>query len=259
MDDTAVTEQPTDEAKPQILATVTALEPIDSLIEHPENPRRGSVSAIVDSIKAHGFYGYVMAQTSTRHVLIGNHRLRAAREVGLTEIPVMWADVDDDEARRLLLQDNRTGDLAGYDDAVLRGLLTSIQTTEAGLLGTGFNDSDLKAMFDAAGGIQHGDGSLLARTDVSVAEPVHQPTKGDHWILGAHHLFVADVITDWPTWSPALADGMLFVPYPGPYLALSERAERFPCVLVQPETYVAGHILDKWDAVHADAPAELVT
>lgn len=122
------------------------LTPLDKLTTHPENPRRGDVSAIADSIHAHGFYGTVVAQRSTGHVLAGNHRLMAARQEGLTELPVVWIDVDDDRARRILIADNRTSDLGSYDDALLIELLADLALSEQSLAGTGYTSDDLELL-----------------------------------------------------------------------------------------------------------------
>jgi hypothetical protein len=74
--------------------------PIGSLKPHPRNPRRGDVGAIQASIGHHGFYGAVVAQRSTRRILAGNHRWLAAQAAGLTEVPVAWVDVDDEQTQR---------------------------------------------------------------------------------------------------------------------------------------------------------------
>jgi len=115
------------------------------LIPHPDNPRRGDVKLIAESIEANGWYGTIVAQRSTGHVLAGNHRLLAAQQAGIETVPVYWVDVDDDAARRILLADNRTGDLAGYDNDQLAEVLA--QAAEfGGLGGTGWSDIDLEAL-----------------------------------------------------------------------------------------------------------------
>lgn len=106
---------------------------------HPENPRVGDVGAIKQSIEAHGFYGVIVAQESTGYVLAGNHRLKAAKELGLETVPVAFIDVDDDKARRILLADNRTADQGGYNDETLLDLLERLD----GLEGTGYTGDDL--------------------------------------------------------------------------------------------------------------------
>lgn len=127
---------------PRVVNAAVETVPLDQLRPHPENPRVGDVDAISDSLDAHGFYGVLVAQRSTGHVLAGNHRLLAARRRGLTELPVAWLDVDDDEARRILLADNRTADLATYDDSVLTALLTALEATDDGLSGTLYDEDD---------------------------------------------------------------------------------------------------------------------
>lgn len=123
---------------------------IDTLIEHPDNPRRGDEAAIDASMEAHGFYGAVIAQASTRQIIAGNHRSRVAARRGDTTIPVLWLDVDDDEARRLMLVDNRSNDQASYETDSLVGLLRDLETTERGLVGTGYNLSDLAILSSLA-------------------------------------------------------------------------------------------------------------
>lgn len=115
---------------------------VDELKPHPENPRRGDVDAIVESIKANGWYGTIVAQRSTGHVLAGNHRLEAARIVGIDTVPVYWVDVDDATATRVLLADNRVNDRASYDTQALVTLLSAVRDDD-NLLGTGWDDDDI--------------------------------------------------------------------------------------------------------------------
>lgn len=89
--------------------------PIDTIKPHPQNPREGDIGAIHTSITKNGFYGAIIVQKSTGHVLAGNHRLAAAQQAGATEIPAIIVDVDNETALKILLADNRTNDLASYD------------------------------------------------------------------------------------------------------------------------------------------------
>ena len=116
--------------------------PIGQLAQHPRNPREGDVGAIAESIRHNGFYGAVVAQRSTGHVLAGNHRIKAAHDVGMKEVPVLWVDVDDETALRILLADNRTNDLASYNEGALTELLTELADS-IGLQGTGYDGDDL--------------------------------------------------------------------------------------------------------------------
>jgi hypothetical protein len=125
------------------------LVPINEIKPHPRNPRAGDVDMIADSIEYHGFYGAVVVQRSTRYILAGNHRWKAAVRAGATEIPVIWVDCDDDEALRILLVDNRTNDLAAYDDEALNRLLAQILTESGHLDGTGYEPGFLGGVEEA--------------------------------------------------------------------------------------------------------------
>jgi rubrerythrin len=124
---------------------------IDSLLRHPDNAREGDVGAIAESIRAHGFFTVPLAQASTRRVLVGWHRIQAAREADMATIPrVAFVDCGDEEARRIVLVDNRTSDLAAYDQAklaaVLRELAESGPDPDVALAGTGFDGDALDAL-----------------------------------------------------------------------------------------------------------------
>lgn len=134
--------------KPPVLNTSTKLTPITKLERHPDNPRRGVTPAIIESIKTTGFYGALIVQTSTNRVLAGNHRLDAARAAGMTSVPVIYVDVDDTTARRILLADNRTSDLGTYDLDHLAALLETVAADDPTMTGTGYQPDDLTSLLD---------------------------------------------------------------------------------------------------------------
>jgi hypothetical protein len=124
---------------------------IDSVTPHPGNPRFGDVETIKQSILAHGFYGALLVQRSTGFILIGNHRWKAAKELGYRKLPMMFVDLDDDQAQRLLVMDNRASDLATYDYSRLANLLLTFQQSTTVFQGTGFDPITAQAVFRAAG------------------------------------------------------------------------------------------------------------
>jgi len=124
--------------------TVLATERVklSSLSPYPGNPRVGDIDLIRQSVRDHGQFRAMVANRRTKQVLAGNHLLHALLAEGHTEGLVHWVDVDEVEAAKIVLVDNRTSDLARYDDGLLAKLLQELPTIE----GTGWNDSDLEAL-----------------------------------------------------------------------------------------------------------------
>ena len=162
---------------------------IGKLSCHPDNPRQGDVDGIRESISANGFYGALVVQRSTGHILAGNHRYMAAQAEGFDTVPVIYVDVGDDEARHILVVDNRSSDKAENDQALLVAILQGLQNGPQGLVGSGYSDDDLAQLLAAD---MNDGGALEGEDDVPDApdEPVSCP--GDLWTLGNHRLICGD-------------------------------------------------------------------
>jgi hypothetical protein len=122
---------------PNIPATLQELTvPITELNHYGKNPRKGDVDLIAESLKTNGQYKPITVRAGTNEVLAGNHTLKAAKKLGWDRIAVTYIDVDDEQAARIVLVDNRANDLATYDDDVLRSLLQELPDLD----GTGYTD-----------------------------------------------------------------------------------------------------------------------
>jgi DNA modification methylase len=157
---------------------------------HPRNANQGDFGAIQQSVEANGFYGTVVANKRTGHILAGNHRFAVAKSMGFERVPVAWVDVDDEEELRILIADNRTTRLGIDNEVQLAELLSELAATPAGLLGTGFDGDDLD---DLIGKLACETKELLGDPD-EIPEPPDDPiTKpGDLWILGEHRVLCGD-------------------------------------------------------------------
>lgn len=124
---------------------------VANLTTHPQNPRLGNVEAIKTSIAAHGFVGALIVQRDSGHIIAGNHRYKAAVALGYQTVPVQYVDCTDDEARRLLLADNKASDGADYSPVNLAALLADLNTTDLGAAsGTLFSEAEIDAILSAA-------------------------------------------------------------------------------------------------------------
>ena len=121
--------------------------PIQQVSNWPGNPRRGDIAKIKTSLQAHGQYTPILVQRSTGHAVKGNNTLIAATELGWTSIAVQHLDLDDEQARRILLLDNKTSDDASYDDRALALLLA--EYGQDNLDGTGWSTAELDDLLKA--------------------------------------------------------------------------------------------------------------
>lgn len=116
---------------------------LGALLDHPRNPRRGSDASVAASREANGFYGAIIAQASTGMILAGHTRRRVLEAAGQTYGPVLFVDCDEATALRILLADNRTAELADWDDSELLAILREIPDD---LAGVGFAVEDVEAL-----------------------------------------------------------------------------------------------------------------
>src|SRR5258708_1950419 len=91
----------------------------DALAPYEKNPRQGAVRAIAESLSERGQYRPIVVNEGTLtgrplEVLAGNHTLAAALALGWPSIEATTVDVDDAEAARIVLADNRLADLGSY-------------------------------------------------------------------------------------------------------------------------------------------------
>jgi DNA modification methylase len=163
--------------------------PIDSLTLHPRNPRRGDVAAVTESLRRFGQQKPIVVQAGTRYVVAGNHLLRAALALGWTQIAANVEEMDDAEATALMLADNRTSDLGGYDDALLAEILAA-QATADNLWATGYGVDDVAALLRAAGFAEPGPDPDAAPDPPAGSDVYVRP--GETWTLGRHRLVVGD-------------------------------------------------------------------
>ncbi|GAA2136951.1 hypothetical protein GCM10009760_16850 [Kitasatospora kazusensis] len=123
--------------------------PVGDLSPYHRNPRTGDLAAISDSLTVNGQYRAIVVNRGTltgrpNEILAGNHTFKAALELGWDHIAVTWIDVDDEAAARIVIVDNRTSDLAGYDTALLADILAELPDLE----GTGYDQDDLDSLLD---------------------------------------------------------------------------------------------------------------
>jgi DNA modification methylase len=162
---------------------------IDDVRPYERNPRQNdaAVDAVAASLKAFGFRQPVV--TDVEHVIIVGHtRWRAAKKLGLTQVPVHVAtDLTPDQVKAYRIADNQTATLAEWDMELLPIELRDLQAQDFDLGLLGF-DKDKLAELLATGGTEG-----LTDPD-AVPEPPDEATtkRGELIVLGNHRLYCGD-------------------------------------------------------------------
>src|SRR5215467_8696328 len=160
--------------------------PIDKLVLYARNPRKNdaAVDRMCGSIREFGFKIPVLAQGDGA-VVDGHLRLKAARKLGITEVPVILCDEwTPAQVKAFRLMVNRSVTWADWDEELLALELQELNEADFDLSLTGFNPGEI-------------DG-LLAIPDEERANaappvpnnPVSRP--GDLWICGKHRVLCGD-------------------------------------------------------------------
>ena len=116
--------------------------PISRLYCSPTNPRKNdaAVPHVAASLRRFGCQQPIVARR-TGEVIAGNTRLKAAQELGMSEVPVWWFDGSDIDAVAFAVADNRSHEHAQWNEAELAQLLEQLRKEDS-LDGVGFCTDD---------------------------------------------------------------------------------------------------------------------
>jgi hypothetical protein len=242
-----------------------------------------TLTGILDEV---GWVQNIIVNRTTGFVVDGHLRVMASIQGGETRVPVTYVELTPEEEGKILASFDPISAMAGKDfeklaelandiqwqDDALRSLMADL-TGDAGLAADIANQTpaaapDLPAGEDDWDEPDHNEdgdddeaGTLLAVADVTVTDPRTVVKARDTWRLGRHTLICIDVFGGWPTYTLHLHDDQegksLLVPFPGPFVPLSDKADQYHLVMVQPDPYICGHIIDAWQAATGQT-AEMV-
>ncbi|MBR1285370.1 site-specific DNA-methyltransferase [Bradyrhizobium sp. AUGA SZCCT0177] len=163
--------------------------PLDRLIPSARNARThsaGQVAEIAGSICAFGFSNPILVGEGA-DIIAGHGRLAAARNLGLSEAPVVVVrGLSEAQRRQLVLADNKIALNAGWDAEMLSLELADLSAIGADLSMLGFTTKELSAALSRVDtGLTYED-KIPDVVEVAVSRP------GDIWQLGPHRVACGD-------------------------------------------------------------------
>jgi site-specific DNA-methyltransferase (adenine-specific) len=164
--------------------------PIGELTIDPANARKHSkrnLDSIAASLKRFGQQKPIVIDKA-KVVRAGNGTLQAAISLGWETIGCVMTELTGPDAMAYAIADNRTAELAEWDDPVLKATLESLEDFDKELLDAcGYTSEELDELIESKS-------DQKETTEDEVPEPPADPiTKpGDLWILGRHRVLCGD-------------------------------------------------------------------
>src|SRR5277367_1713772 len=159
---------------------------IDRLVPYANNPRKNNsaVDQMCDSIREFGFKIPCLVRSSGE-VVDGHLRLKAAKKLGITEIPVILCDEwSEAQVKAFRLMVNRSVAWAAWDEELLALELQELNAADFDLDLTGFNPKELDDLLALPDEEKANEAPPLPENPVS--------RVGDLWLCGKHRVLCGD-------------------------------------------------------------------
>ena len=161
----------------------------NKILPYINNPRKNlNVDKVASSIKEFGFQQPIVVDKNYI-IIVGHTRFEAAKKLGLKEVPVQIADLDEDKAKAYRIADNRLNQDADWDNELLSVELNNLLSKDFNLEPIGFNEDELNNIL-----LKDNDGLTDEDEAPEVAGESEEPISklGDVWKLGNHRLMCGD-------------------------------------------------------------------
>lgn len=116
---------------------------VDRIKPYENNPRNNkkAIDAVAKSLKEFGFQQPIVVDENGI-IIVGHTRYEAAKKLGLEYIPVKYAELDEQKAKAYRIADNKTNELASWDDEKLLEELEAL-TIDMSDFGLDIDDIDI--------------------------------------------------------------------------------------------------------------------
>ena len=146
-----------DENKARILAdgievwcAYDKLVKVEELIPHPKNPNthpQNQIKILAQNIRYHGWRHPIVVSKLSGYIVAGHGRLEAARELGVSIVPVEYQDfATEDNELAVLVGDNRLAELSSLDLNGLQDIIDGFKASDFDTILAGFEPTDLDAL-----------------------------------------------------------------------------------------------------------------
>ena len=164
---------------------------IAEVTPYANNPRNNdaAVESVAKSIEKFGFIGAIILNKD-KVIINGHTRVKACKKLGMETVPAIIVDhLTKEQEDALRIADNKTGEIAEWNEDLLRAELKALEEAGFGIEDLGFDNSELEALLE-------GDVSVsVGETDPNAAPEVPEVAVsrlGEVYVLGNHRLVCGD-------------------------------------------------------------------
>ena len=160
---------------------------------YEKNPRFNddAVEAVANSIREFGWRAPIVVDKDMV-IICGHTRLKAAKKLGLEEVPVHIAsDLSPEQIQAYRIADNKTGEIAEWNYELLPLELRELQESEFDLSLLGFDMEELDRMLNGSDDNTVTEGETEADAVPEVPE-IPKSKRGEKYQLGDHILLCGD-------------------------------------------------------------------
>ena len=123
---------------------------VEELIPHPKNPNthpQSQIKILAQNIRYHGWRHPIVVSKLSGYIVAGHGRLEAARELGVSIVPVEYQDfATEDNELAVLVGDNRLAELSTLDLNGLQDIIDGFKASDFDTILAGFEPTDLDAL-----------------------------------------------------------------------------------------------------------------
>lgn len=160
--------------------------PLETLIPYAGNPRKNdhAVETVAAAIKRFGFRVPILAK-SDGTIIDGHLRVKAAKHLGMKEVPVVLCDdLSEADIKALRISINRMAELAEWDTELLSAELEGLAAEGIGLEDVGFSKDDLASLLQDEGETLPGEEAYTRKIEA----PTYEPSQTKPAIAELFHL-----------------------------------------------------------------------
>jgi len=146
---------------------------------YKKNPRKNdkAVDIVEKSIKEFGFKNPIVLDKNNE-IIVGHTRLRAAKKLGMKEVPVIYAEeLTPEQVKAFRIMDNKSSEIAKWDFDLLKVEFESMENLEF----TGFTEAEIDKILDPQ-----------EKFSIGNKEPKYKIKLGDVYQLGQNRIICGD-------------------------------------------------------------------